>query len=837
MRKFYVNIVFAFLLISCQASARSTKPSYAIVQTPTAPVTPATLGGIATAPETETSVFMLAGAESGLYKVTSARTAIPLWTEGKVSKIIRTTERKEDGTTGDRWFMMTSKGILTTTDLTTFEFRNEGLPFLTIKEYDGTNTSFRKQIHQLKDLSVHPTDSQILVTATKDNVYITYDGGKTWRSIGSMSDSTAGIKAVAVANMTVAGTGKAASVNADGTKSPAVPPRTELAVFMSHPIFGFSYYLPERTKPKWNDVSKGFKAMPTQTYPDEIADILPVVFTGADGFPVTEIFVSQTYLPNMYRFNWSEKRAELLYTGTEPVDTIDGLFWDGGQILYTRPGELAALAPSAKETQPGFVPQSYKKWQPYFNVLAPNDTLYAAWIPQGNSGVGLSLSELWMLKPETCTDKYAEKALNRKAVYCPANHVTTDAGIAKYKKIILDNKLDSLVIDMKDDYGLLRYNTKDPLVTEKGFVSRYSVDLEHFVSEFKKDNIYLVARIVVFKDKHLSQIQKGKYAIWNKSTNSAWIGTKGYEEVTNEETGEVTKKMAYWDENWVDPYCPEVWEYDVRIAQELIARGFDEIQFDYIRFPTDGNNIGSTYFRWQSEGMDKESALVSFLSYARKNIDAPIGIDIYGANGWYRSGTRTGQDVELLAEYVDIICPMFYPSHFEQSFLNYKPYSERSYRIYFYGTYRNTVIGRNRIIIRPWAQAFYAGWTSYDRQYYNTSYVQQQIFGVRDSVNRGYMYWNNIGRYDDILPDVGEAKYTGVASEASPEFRKPALSGGIKTEEPITRPEELPPLADESAVSALDSIQEQAKTPQKKTSFPSLGEIKKLWQAYGESGT
>ena len=823
------------LLVSCQASAKSTKPSYALVQTPAAPIDPATVGGLSPTAENDASKFMLAGAESGLYKITSVRTAIPLWTGGKVSKIIRTTERREDGTTGDRWYLMTNKGILTTADLTTFEYRNEGLPFLTIKEYDGKNTNFHKQIHQLKDLAVHPTDSNILVTATKDCVYISYNGGKNWRSINSMSTSTAGIKAVAVASMTIEGTGKAASIAPDGTKIPAVPPQTELVVFMSHPIYGFSYYLPERAKPRWNDVNSGFKSMPSQSYPDEISDILPVVFTGADGFPVTEVFVSQSYLPNVYRFNWNEKKAILLHSGSEPVDTIDGLFWDGGQLLFTRPGEVAALVPSAQEMKTGEVPQAYKNWQPYFTVLAPGDTLYAAWIPQG-SGEGLALNELWMLKPEICTSRYAEKAMDRKAVYCPANHVTTDAGIAKYKKIILNNKLNTLVIDMKDDYGLLRYNTKDPLVSEKGFVSRYSVNLEHFVSEFKKDNIYLVARIVVFKDKHLSQYGKGKYAVWNRSTNTAWVGTKGYEEVTNEETGEVTKKMTYYDENWVDPFCPEVWEYDVRIAQELISRGFDEIQFDYIRFPTDGKNMGSAQFRWCSEGMDKESALISFLSYARKNIDAPIGIDIYGANGWYRSGTRTGQDVELLAEYVDIICPMFYPSHFEHSFLNYKPYSERPYRIYFYGTYRNTVIGRNRIIVRPWAQAFYLN-VPYDRQYYNENYVQQQVFGVRDAVDHGYMYWNNIGRYDDILPDIGDSKYTGVATEASPEFRKPALSGGMQSELPIASPEELPPLVNESAVSALDSIQEQAKDEPKKSTFPSLSEIKKLWQAYSESGT
>ena len=431
------------------------------------------------------------------------------------------------------------------------------------------------------------------------------------------------------------------------------------------------------------------------------------------------------------------------------------------------------------------------------------------------------------MRPELCTNQYAKTALNRRSVYCPANHVTTQEGIEKYKKIILSNKLDSLVIDMKDDYGLLRYDAKDPVVTEKGYISRYHIDLEHFVSEMKKDGIYLIARIVVFKDKNLSQYAGGKYAVWDRVLNKPWVGTRGMEDVTDEEGNVTGQKMAYYDENWVDPYSPEVWEYNVRIAQELIAGGFDEIQFDYIRFPTDGRNMANAQFRWKEQGMDKESALLSYLAYARKNIDAPIGIDIYGANGWYRSGTRTGQDVEQLSEYVDIICPMFYPSHFEQNFLDYAPYSERPYRIYYYGTYRNTVIGRNRIIIRPWVQAFYLN-VRYDRQWYGQEYVQKQIFGVRDSVDRGYMYWNNIGRYDDILPDVGNSAYTGEAVEAESRFRKPALGSGNlmypQTVETIENLEKMPEAA---------SAAEVSENRQKNTGgFPSISDIKKLWQVY-----
>jgi hypothetical protein len=192
-----------------------------------------------------------------------------------------------------------------------------------------------------------------------------------------------------------------------------------------------------------------------------------------------------------------------------------------------------------------------------------------------------------------------------------------------------------------------------------------------------------------------------------------------------------------------------VWEYNIAIAKEIIARGFDEIQFDYIRFPTDGVNLENAQYRWRDAGMDMESALMSFLSYARKQIKAPISIDIYGANGWFRSGVRTGQDVELLSRYVDVICPMFYPSHFEQDFMAFEPAIQRPYRIYKIGTLRNSFIAKKKTVIRPYLQAFFLN-VRYDRLYYNPTYVSLQVDGIRDSSNEGLTFWNNSGRYDDI---------------------------------------------------------------------------------------
>ena len=775
---------------------------------------------------------MLAGSEKGLYKINASRTAIPLWTEGKVSKIIRAEDKANSKI---RWYFLTNQGIVSSDDLRKFDFRNDGLPFLTIKQYDGKNTTFLKQPAQLKDLAVHPTNPNILVTATKDDVYITYDGGVKWKSLGSTSASTSGIKAVAVCDMNKIGTGKAAVTNADGTVTPAVAPQTDLVVFMAHTIFGFSYCKPLAKKIVWKDCNGGFDNMKTQSYPDEIADILPVVFSDENGFPVTEVFVSQSYLPNIYRFDWKKDRGEKIYSGTEPLETIDALFWDGTRLLYTKTGGIGAYNPATKTTDS--LPAEYDRWKANFNLLGNGDTLYSAWIPSADGkNAGLTLGELWLLYPDDVNNKYAEKALSRKAIYVSPHKLIDKKGVEKYKKIILDNKLDAIVIDMKDDFGAIHFEPADPVVKQKGYISRYKIDLNTFVPTMKENGIYLIARIVTFKDENLAGYGSKQYAVWDKSLNRPWKGISGWEKVKDEngnETGEV--KTNYYGEVWVDPYCPEVWEYVTHIAQDLIAQGFDEIQFDYIRFPTDGKNMANAQFRWKSEGMDKESALVSFLRYARANIDAPIGIDIYGANGWYRSGTRTGQDVELFAEYVDVVCPMFYPSHFEQSFLNYAPASERPYRVYYYGTYRNTVIGRNKLIIRPWVQAFYLN-VSYDRAYYNENYVRQEIFGVRDSVNRGYMYWNQSGRYDDISPDVGNAKYPGPSYEADTKYKKPALSGGSKADS-LLRNDFQSRAINSNDTTAWDSIREQEERDRAKENggFPKLSDVKKLWQAYGES--
>ncbi len=670
--------------------------------------------------ETQTNPYSqtLIGTKEGLFHAVS-QNPIPLWTEGSVEKIMYI----------DGWYLLTSKGVFFSKDLKTFEPRNKGLPFSTIKEYDGKTTSFVQQVHPLKDLEFLPGDSRTMVTTTKEETFISRNAGLSWQSLG-FSARTTGAKAVAVANLP----------NQNGNET--------LTVFLSHAIYGVAYIHPDDPNPTWIDIPTGFETMPTLDNPDEVADILVLQERSSDGSLATQVYFSQSFMPRLYKLQWAEKKVTLIASQEKPVDTWDSLVSVGSDLAFVSMDGINFFSPKTE--------RFLNKTTTVSSITRLLDSMkeppLSAWFSPSVTGLNTAfgLSQLWMTRTNTLSGEYISKAQDKRSIYVPSGQVTTQAGIDKFVSIVEENDLNSIVIDMKDDKGVLRYHTKDPIVSKKAHISAYALDIDAFVKTFKEKNIYLIARLVVFKDANLYKYNQREYAVWDNKTNYSWLGVRNYSDEDN--------TASYYDEHWVDPYSHEVWEYNIAIAKELISLGFDEIQFDYIRFPTDGLNLTNATFRWQDEGMDKESALVSFLSYARDNIDAPIGIDIYGVNGWYRSGSRTGQDVELIAPYVDVISPMSYPSHFESIFLAYTPIIERPYRIYFYGTYRGAVIARNQVIIRPWLQSFFLSHNSFDEEYYSSNYVQRQVFGVRDATDSGYMYWNNVGRYDEVRPHIGTAK-------------------------------------------------------------------------------
>ena len=222
MKNFLIKTTLVLCLLVQSVYAQSTKPLYQLPGK-----TPASAEY-----QVENDVFLV-GSDSGLFKVASTNNVIPLWTQGRVDQIVRVSLPEFIGNaiagSKDAWFFRTQKGLFYSEDLKTFIENDNGLAFLTVKKYDGKKATLVQQIQELKDFCVNPVNNMEMVTATKDAVYYSADAGDTWTSLGSMSKTTPGVKAVAVA--TIEG---------------------ESVVFMSHPIFGLSYIFPQKKNAMWN---------------------------------------------------------------------------------------------------------------------------------------------------------------------------------------------------------------------------------------------------------------------------------------------------------------------------------------------------------------------------------------------------------------------------------------------------------------------------------------------------------------------------------------------------------------------------------------------------------
>jgi hypothetical protein len=634
---------------------------------------------------------VLVGADEGLFAVDPAGKLSPLWSGGSVKKILLVPG--EDSSVNNALVILGSEGVLFSADMRNWELRNQGLPVKTIKIFQNGNKSFLPMVQEIKDIKLNPSDPRIMVCATKDNVYLTRDQGRIWKSLGSPPYRTNGIKAVAVAYM------------------------PELTVFLSHCTYGIFYFQPDRGA-QWIELAQGLEMLETTGNPDEVADI--AVMSASSG---AVVYASQTFRRRIYRLDWSQKKFNLLWTDESPFGTVDSLYAGKTSLCFLYEGTVASL------DHAGLIMKEKPEIRESVRIASVQVKPHCVVIQDDEK---ITLSELWLL--DEPKDETKNNAANKEGLYLPVNHAMDGGSLKPYLDHIQRGALNMIVIDMKDDYGRLRFTPKNPAISAKGRVFR-PLDIDTLLADMKKRGIYTAARVVVFKDPELAGKENGKYAVWDRRNAQPWVG---YDE----------NKKPY-DERWVDPYSEEVWEYIALTAEELHGRGFDEIQFDYIRFPTDGLNLGDARYRWQEHGMDMESAILSFLRHIRLRVKAPISIDIYGANGWYRTGARTGQEVELLAPWVDVICPMYYPSHFEQHFLAQNPPELRPWRIYYHGTLRTARIARGQAIIRPYAQAFFLN-VSYDRKYYNPDYVLRQVEGVRAAGSGGLTYWNNGGRYDDI---------------------------------------------------------------------------------------
>lgn len=295
--------------------------------------------------------------------------------------------------------------------------------------------------------------------------------------------------------------------------------------------------------------------------------------------------------------------------------------------------------------------------------------------------------------------------------------------IEKILDFTAKTEVNSIVIDVKDDTGRISYQSKVSLAQATG-ASYPKFDPVKVIKLLRKNNIYPIARIVVFKDPYLAG-KRPDLAVKNVQ-GGIWKDFKG---------------LA-----WVDPYNKDVWDYNVAVAKEAAAFGFKEIQFDYVRFTSDGV-LRDCHYTF-SNGRSKADTIADFLKYAYHELK-PLGVkvsaDVFGSTCSAQNDMGIGQIFEKIAENVDIICPMVYPSHYLRGDLNIPDPDRNPYQT----VYRSLMAAKAKaatlkkpVIIRPWLQDFSL------RNHYGREQLLAQIKAVQDAGFQEWIFWNPSNRYD-----------------------------------------------------------------------------------------
>jgi hypothetical protein len=293
-------------------------------------------------------------------------------------------------------------------------------------------------------------------------------------------------------------------------------------------------------------------------------------------------------------------------------------------------------------------------------------------------------------------------------------------------------ELNGLVIDMKDEFGL-NYRSADSSVRRNAGGGRGMVpNVKALLDTLHAHNIFAIARLVAFKDPVAAQVNPD----WTirKTDGSTWRDKEG---------------LA-----WVSAYDRKVWEYNLRVAEELVKLGFDEIQWDYIRFPEPYKSLPKQVFP-NANGVSKPDALAGFLKVAKERINK-LGVrstaDVFGFVTTVKAPLEIGQHWERLAPVTDVLLPMTYPSHYPRGTWgiarpNAEPYKVMRISIDS-ARVRNERIGIKKAEhIRPWIQAFSLGQPKYD-----ATHVREQKRAIYDAGSDGWVLWNPGSNYDIFMP-------------------------------------------------------------------------------------
>lgn len=328
-----------------------------------------------------------------------------------------------------------------------------------------------------------------------------------------------------------------------------------------------------------------------------------------------------------------------------------------------------------------------------------------------------------------------------KGVFVTAN----SAGGARMEPLtnLLNNtELNSMVIDVKDDTGFITmpFESEDEMINEN---MKNWVDPTELMAHLEENDIYPIARIVVFKDSLLAK-ERPDLSFKNPD-GSVWTNRAGH--------------------GFVNPFMKEVWDYNIEIAKEAAKMGFKDIQFDYVRF-AEGFELRDdelTYSLGDYADGDLNSvkkrveAVTDFVEYAHQELqpfDVDLSVDIFGYSATVEETPGIGQNFSRISENVDVISSMIYPSHWGPGSLGIaKPDLEPYNVVANYLEYENEVLdnlGDDAPISRPWIQDFTAsylgsGWY----KNYGAPEVSEQIRALNDNGVNEFLLWDAANTYSE----------------------------------------------------------------------------------------
>jgi hypothetical protein len=307
-----------------------------------------------------------------------------------------------------------------------------------------------------------------------------------------------------------------------------------------------------------------------------------------------------------------------------------------------------------------------------------------------------------------------------RAVYLSSDNIYNQKKIAELEKIISQTNANGIVIDFKD--------SNNPDVNY----------LAALAKRFKNIGAYTIARIVVFQDSRFARLHP-EIAV-KTSSGDFWHSGR-----------------ASWKRYWLDPASLAAQDYNIEIAKRAIDAGFDEIQFDYIRFPTDGNmrDISFPFFNIQKE--TKVGVLNAFFRKLRAELKsyAPnviLSIDVFGEVFVYGVESSIGQELLSLADNFDVISPMAYPSHYMCGEFGLKDPTVNPYKVYFDTLTKGLAAlraAKKSVLIRPWIQDFSIRsiYNCGPLVVYNKEKVRAQIEAAKDLGINGFMLWNASNKF------------------------------------------------------------------------------------------